>query len=366
MERFKLRGLQAKTVVSILPGIILIVIISMFIISNATRSIIENEIKIKMERQLQNTALAVETKLLAHSKIAELLAVSKPGPDGSRELEAKMQAQNLVIRYAKDFCSLVEESQVIFNQTNKASRQISDSAEQKNITVATTINTLGNLAIQQKAVSSWLSLGFRVLAVNFGTDIETMKVLFPDVEFYAAKTVQTAKQGVCFNDIVSCLEEHGSEICGIVEPDVYLSGENFYPALLKETVPRTAVCGTRIELNSLELNTQAVFQRFGYNFFPKDLLSQYPKEDFYMGMPGWEIWALLIFLKLGVAIKHNTTPVAYHIVSEAEYRTKDWLDWGERMIKLAPAPFSLTSDTIGRYHSILFHIINKHASEVKL
>jgi hypothetical protein len=35
------------------------------------------------------------------------------------------------------------------------------------------------------------------------------------------------------------------------------------------------------------------------------------------------------------------------------------------MIKSVPAPFSLTLDTIERYHNILFYIINKHAAEVE-
>ncbi|HEX2927774.1 MAG TPA: glycosyltransferase family 1 protein [Ruminiclostridium sp.] len=328
------------------------------------KPILLSDLEVHCEHEYGICFLRTDAADLAH-KAAELLAVSKPGPDVGRELEAKMQAQSLVTRYAKDFCSLVEESQVIFNRNSRTSRQISDSAEQKNITIATSIKTLGNLAIQQKAVGSWLALGFRVIAVNFGSDIETMRRLFPGVEFYAAETVQALKERVCFNDIVSCLEKQGSEICGIVEPDVYLSGESFYPAVLKETV-QGAVCGTRMELASLEWNTQDHFQRFGYIFFPCSLLQQYPKEDFYMGMPGWEIWALLMFLKMGIAIKHITAPVAYHIVTEEEYRTKDWLAWGKRMIQFAPAPFPLTSDTIDRYHQILFHIIHKHASEVKL
>jgi glycosyltransferase involved in cell wall biosynthesis len=50
--------------------------------------------------------------------ISDLSAVSHPGPDLRRELEAKMQATSLTKVYAKEFYKLVQEAQVIFHNVS--------------------------------------------------------------------------------------------------------------------------------------------------------------------------------------------------------------------------------------------------------
>lgn len=297
------------------------------------------------------------------SHIKALSSCTKPGPDHDREAAAKLEAQGLAHRYAREFCALAAEAQVLFGKSPKTEDGADGREESRRVTLATSLNPSGSLALQQKAVASWQALGFRVLAVNPASEFPLLRPLFPGVEFYEAP--QAEKTGIFIAEILECLRAQDCEICGILSPDVYLAGDGFYQAVTREAEDG-AVFGSRNDVASLELDKEEAFPRLGYIFFPKKLTAKLPQVSFTLADSGWEVWVLLILLKQGTALRYITSPTAYHVAQSEDQHLKGWLEWGGKMQPYAPSPFPLTEESISRYHSILLHILHKYAVAVTI
>ncbi|WP_229536970.1 hypothetical protein [Pelosinus baikalensis] len=71
-----------------------------------------------------------------------------------------------------------------------------------------------------------------------------------------------------------------SQICGIVNSDIYLLGEKFHSFISKEAVD-SLVYGSRIDIKALD-NLQGKLYGWGFDyfFFDRKIINSYPKSDF--------------------------------------------------------------------------------------
>src|SRR3989304_824708 len=82
-----------------------------------------------------------------------------------------------------------------------------------------------NVENQQRAIESWLRLGFSVASLNTPSEVDKLKPLFAGVEFVAVQKDAQADCGkplVYLTDVVAFLRSRGSPICGLINSDIHL------------------------------------------------------------------------------------------------------------------------------------------------
>ncbi len=190
------------------------------------------------------------------------------------------------------------------------------------ITIATSLAPGKNLEIQREAVNSWKQLGFAVLSINCAEEAAVLELAFPDIEFVEVARdarIQFGRPYIYFDDIMACLWERGSDLCGIVNSDIYFLKNEFYSFLTKEGSD-SFVYGSRIDIESFtHLNGRVIQDGFDYFFFDKKVIAMYPASQFCMGMPCWDYWAVLSPLFAGVPMKKVITSHAYHIIHKVNW-----------------------------------------------
>jgi len=184
------------------------------------------------------------------------------------------------------------------------------------LTIATSIAPK-NLKKQAKAIESWMKLGFDVVSLNCAEEIEILKRPFPNVNF-----VRTERDGrdlfgktvVYFDDFLEYFRENNCELCSIVNSDIFLIGDEGIISFIKEQAADSVVYGPRVNIDSLEqLDGEFFNEGFDFFFFPKTLISCFPKSRFCIGLPWWDYWMLLIPILEGIPVKKLVSPFAYHI-----------------------------------------------------
>jgi glycosyltransferase involved in cell wall biosynthesis/ADP-heptose:LPS heptosyltransferase/tetratricopeptide (TPR) repeat protein/ubiquinone/menaquinone biosynthesis C-methylase UbiE len=195
------------------------------------------------------------------------------------------------------------------------------------LTVATSIAP-GQLAKQVNAIESWIKLGFDVVSLNCKDEIETLKGVFPNVRFIQTKRDARGIIGrpfVYLDDILEYLKQTDSEIYGIVNSDIYLSGDENVVSFIRSQAKNSLVYGARTEIDSLANLNGPVYERgFDFFFFDKSLISHFPKSDFCIGATWWDYWMPIILILAGCPVKKLVSPFAYHVTHPYKWDEKQW------------------------------------------
>lgn len=295
-------------------------------------------------------------------KMGRLIVHAQPGPDVMHEIEAKLQAAGLTTGYAKAFCQMVEESQVIFSRTNTAPLH-------SPVLIATSLELKADMSSQKRAISSWLQAGFSVVSVNRPEDITALRPDFPDLSFIAVSHSPGDKyrtSRISIHDLLHTLSQRNTTVCGIVEPDICLYGHDLAASIAREAV-NCLVYQEKTCIDTLQDFDGTAFPGLGCVFFDHQLIPYYPNDDFSLDQPWWDYWAILMITLRRIPVKHiTTTPFAYHITHSESYNIETMIARGEILTKYAPPPFKLSAGTITKYQYILTQIINNHSLAVAL
>lgn len=231
------------------------------------------------------------------------------------------------------------------------------------ITLATTIAPANNIANQQKAIESWQKNGFYVISINTPEEIAILQVEFPGVEFVAAlrdAREQFGKPYIYLDDIFAFMAQSGSGICGIINSDIHLIAQNLCAFMEREALG-SIVFGARIDVTSLDKKDEGKwFRGYDYFFFDKQLLNDYPREDFCLGLPWWDYWMLLVPLARRQRVKRIVPPIAYHILHPTRYGGNSWIPLGFALNKYFPFDVGLTEETMGWYNYVMFEAIDQN------
>ena len=245
------------------------------------------------------------------------------------------------------------------------------------LTVATSIAP-SQLAKQVNAIESWIKLGFDVVSINGKEEIETLKGAFPNVRFIQAKRDARNILGrpfVYFDDILEYLKQTDSEICGIVNSDIYLSGDENVVSFIRSQAKNSLVYGARTEVDSLENLSGQVYQKgFDFFFFDKSLISHFPKSDFCIGATWWDYWMPVILVLAGCPVKKLVSPFAYHVRHPYKWDEKQWFLMGVKLYgylrericeKIASKSLTGHWDLLARMISTYFHLFIKKTGSVQ-
>lgn len=287
-------------------------------------------------------------------KIAALYTVSRPGPDLAREAEARLQASGETVQYGRDFCRLVEEAQLLFPPKAESALLITSLSP-----------SLTAMASQIQAVNSWIKAGFVVVSFNRHDDIALLQPQFPGVRFVGKETLPNKGHPIALDDFLQYAGQSSAKICGLIEPDICLYGENLASHLATEAA-NCVVYQEKINVEPLQSFSGTLFSGMGCLFFDTSLAQIYPQSGLLFGLPLWDYWILLLSIVSQIPVKLVRTPFAYHILHEEQYDPSYLLTCCETLSSYAPPPFTLTEDTVGKYRHILSQVITNHALTIVL
>lgn len=203
------------------------------------------------------------------------------------------------------------------------------------ITIATSLAPQ-NREVQRNALASWKRLGFHVISVNSSEEIKLIKDMFPDVTFVETERNASASLGkpyVYFDDVLRILESTGSPICGIINSDIHLiAGDDFLEFISKEA-HGGFVFGSRVNVTSLSsLEGKEYVLGFDFFFFSREIIKEYMKTDFCLGVTWWDYWAPVVPILKKLSVKQLITPVAYHIQHPARWDRQQFLGFGTKFL----------------------------------
>lgn len=243
------------------------------------------------------------------------------------------------------------------------------------ITIATTLAP-GKLDVQKLAVASWIKHGFDVVSINSQSEIELLGPEFPEVDFAMTRRDSSARFGKpypYFDDVLAYFRNTASHtVCGIVNADVLLAKPDLYSAIVREAT-NGFVFGSRVELDNLKATHGEMYHAgFDFFFFDRMVIPLYPNNEFCLGVPWWDYWAVVIPLlaqehqAVKIQVKKVINPVAFHVKHPVNWNAHSWLAMGYRLSQYLKPPFELTDNTMKRYLQEAVTIIHKLSTPISL
>jgi hypothetical protein len=203
------------------------------------------------------------------------------------------------------------------------------------ISVATSIAP-EDIENQRRALASWSRLGFKIISVNNPEEILIVKKHFPEVSFIEASRNAkelTEKPYIFFDDILKALESTKTDICGIVNSDIYLITSDKFSEFIASEAKNCLIYGSRTEVESIDSLIGEEY-RWGmdYFFFDKSIIPIFPNSNFSLGAPWWDLWACFIPTMKGFCVKNLVTHIAYHITHQQRWSPQVWVAYCEEFI----------------------------------
>jgi len=220
---------------------------------------------------------------------------------------------------------------VIIPDTENLNLRISPVNEPNSLVIATSIAP-GNIENQRAAVESWRLLGFSAVSLNSQEEISQLQPLYENVTFHEVKRDARAEAGrslVYLDDLFVYLRDRGTRICGIVNSDIRLKADGNLISFICKQAENAVVFGSRTDVDSPEQAAGEIYAKgFDLLFFDKELLKQFPKSQFCLGLPWWDLWIPLMAQQKGLTVKYLETAIAYHIKHPVNYINDFWQNMG--------------------------------------
>jgi hypothetical protein len=191
--------------------------------------------------------------------------------------------------------------------------------------IYTTINPYGNFNRQNESIKTW-SNHYQVYSVNLKEEIEKIESLYPDVIFIETDNVfnYNDKKLIKMNAILESIDK--SDIAAIVNSDISLN-ESMIIDVDSRFLKNGIVIGTRYEIDNGKIYPFI----YGYDIFifnPKNI-DLILNDNYVIGMPWWDYWVPLAFIKKGMNVYHMKNQVIYHKTHETNYDMDIWLEFGK-------------------------------------
>lgn len=200
------------------------------------------------------------------------------------------------------------------------------------ITIATSI-VPRNFELQRTAINSWLNLGFKVISINSAEEAAIVSQHCPNIPVIIADRTAhpaTGKPYVYFDDVRKSLVDLQSDICGIVNSDIFLSADAGFVDFISEVAEDGLLFGSRIDIDSMtNLDGEKFVYGFDFFFFSKKVLCLFPESEFCLGVPWWDYWAPFVPVARGIPCKELISPVAYHVRHETKWASELFCDYGK-------------------------------------
>jgi hypothetical protein len=197
-----------------------------------------------------------------------------------------------------------------------------------------------NIENQQRAVASWLQLGFSVTSLNTAAEAEQLRPQFEGVEFSTVSRDARAECGrplVYLNDVFAFLRASGTPVCGLINSDIHLRGTLATRDFVIDQARGSMVIASRSDVDSLDQVAGEVYVHgFDLFLFDSQILDFLPVTRFCLGQPWWDYW-FPYFLSLRspkpYPVKLLAFPFAVHIRHANNWSTDYFEKYGMHFLE---------------------------------
>lgn len=233
-----------------------------------------------------NTILKINSNNLEAFKLFGYLELKRGNISNALELFAK----SVRISPADSF------SQINFESLRRRILKRRESLDNSplNVTVATSLPPR-NIETSRLAVDTWIKFGFKVISVNTRDEHMALKAYFPNVKFCISEDTArhecNGKDYQYLDTLLDSLVEYGEDVCGIINADIVLQGEQNSWNHLVNVAKDNFVFGSRINVNDLSQRYGLLLEPgFDFFFFPHDFPTSVPRTGFVFGQPAWDLF----------------------------------------------------------------------------
>jgi glycosyltransferase involved in cell wall biosynthesis len=190
---------------------------------------------------------------------------------------------------------------------------------------------------QQQAIQSWLNIGFKVVSMNCGDEINIINQYFPEVEFISADRNAMQSKGkpfVYIDDLFHYLKKTGAEVSGIVNSDIYLLQDRTFLNFIKKEARNSLIYGSRIDVESFcDLQGDIYDRGFDAFFFSNSVFSNIPPSEFCLGTTWWDYWVPLVLSLKKYSIKKIVYPFVFHKKHPYNWNRKEFVNTGRKVLE---------------------------------
>ncbi|WP_293136591.1 hypothetical protein [Okeania sp. SIO3I5] len=237
---------------------------------------------------------------------------------------------------------------MIIGEENKPYLQKEFMGRKESILIVTSIAP-GNTERQKAAIQSWYDLGFSIVSLNIKSEVQQLQPVYDNVDFHVVEQDGSDLYGkpyVYINDLLDYIRKYGATIGGIINSDIHLRVDKQFLSFIFEETQNSVVFAPRLGVESLEA-TEGNFYPYGFDafFFDKKLLKDFPRAEFCLGVPYWDLWVPFIAVKKSWKLKYLEDPVAVHIDHAENWSKENWFKAWVRFAKFdIPTTEKFTED----------------------
>ena len=175
-----------------------------------------------------------------------------------------------------------------------------------------------NIENQQRALKSWINLGYEIKSINSKNDIEKLKDIF-NVEFIETDLIgiEFGKDYVKLNAFTNWIKENESAL--IINSDI---------EILKKIEITERNCEIELLTRNDYIYNYSEFRKFdsGYDAFylTKQFCSEFPKTDLVVGQCHWDYLIPMVAMRLNYTLKSPNKSNLFHRKHELQYDVNKW------------------------------------------
>lgn len=222
-----------------------------------------------------------------------------------------------------------------------------------------------NENIQLKAVSSWIDSGYKVYSFNHHSEIESLKLVYPMVNFISTNRTQKeifGKHYVCINAIFDFAIENGANIC-LINSDIELRTDKDTLKRIEAKMETSIVMANRVNYDN-DYNGHQYLHGIDAFFINYKFLSGYPQTSFCLGQCHFDYFIPYWAIGIGVETFFIKQDIIYHKNHAAQYSQDNWIRTGHHFMWLTNL-YQYTNQ-VGKMSTFVFNYIYNASQKITI
>lgn len=190
-----------------------------------------------------------------------------------------------------------------------------------------------NEGIQLKAVKSWIDAGYDVYSFNHKSEIESLKLIYPEVNFIETTRTQKeifGKHYVCINAIFDYAILNNQDIC-LINSDIELRTDKETMKRIEAKMNHGLIMANRVNYDNDYSGSQYTHGIDAF-FIKKEFLELYPQTSFCLGQCHFDYLIPYWAIGKGVETFFIKQDIIYHKNHHAQYDQDNWVRTGHHFM----------------------------------
>lgn len=223
-----------------------------------------------------------------------------------------------------------------------------------------------NEGIQLKAVQSWVGCGLDVYSFNHPSEIESLKLIYPNVNFIPTNRTQKeifGKHYVCINAIFDWSIENRCDIC-LINSDIELKIDKDRLNRIEKKIETSIVMANRVNYDGEIYSGQQYMQGIDAFFINHNHLTLFPQTSFCLGQCHFDYFIPYWAIGMGIETFFIKQDIIYHKNHAAQYNQDNWVKTGQHLMWLLNL-YQFTNQ-VGKMSTFVYNYIYNASQRIEI